>query len=244
MHEHGGVRAIPLSHGHDMRPEEDERTRALEEAWMLCRDLFQETRVSPAAEPESELLFCLLGGFGVSFEHNRSAADVVGQLDPFGPDRSDVELRQLLDCTLSAPQFEPRRRDGSLRRYRYGRQKVDVIVRARAWLVSCRPLEQTLRGLPSGRERRALLCGCPGVGPKTASWLLRNVGLGDDVAIVDIHLLRALRAAGRVAEIRLPRDYELAEKAFLGWCRDLDAPPPAFDFFVWAWQRGTLQPTS
>jgi thermostable 8-oxoguanine DNA glycosylase len=73
---------------------------------------------------------------------------------------------------------------------------------------------------------------------------LRNIGLGDDLAIVDVHLLRALRSAGRVPDVKLPRDYELAESAFLDWCSDLDAPPPAFDFFVWAWQRGTLQATS
>jgi len=243
-YEQSGVRVVTLSHDHRKCRENEERTRALEAAWRLCHDLFQCTRASPAADPEGELLFCLLGGFGVSFEHNRSAADLVGQLEPFRPERSDLELRQLLECTLSAPLFEPRRRDGSLRRYRYGRQKVEAIVRARAWLMSHRPLEQTLRRLPSGRERRAFLCLCPGVGLKTASWLLRNVGLGDDLAIVDIHLLRALRAAGRVGEIRLPRDYQIAESAFLGWCGDLDASPPAFDFFVWAWQRGTLQRSS
>lgn len=90
------------------------------------------------------------------------------------------------------------------------------------------------------RERRRLLCECPGVGPKSASWVLRNVGLASQLAILDIHVTRALQAAGRIAGARLPRDYEIVEIAFLRWCRDLAAPPPAFDLFLWEWQRGSL----
>ncbi|MDO8473501.1 MAG: hypothetical protein Q7T05_06765 [Dehalococcoidia bacterium] len=38
----------------------------------------------------------------------------------------------------------------------------------------------------------------------------------------------------------MPRDYEAVEDAFLKWCLELTAPPPAFDLFLWEWQRGTL----
>jgi thermostable 8-oxoguanine DNA glycosylase len=70
--------------------------------------------------------------------------------------------------------------------------------------------------------------------------MLRNLGLAQELAILDVHLLRALTAAGRVAGARLPRDYDLVEAAFLDWCRELDAPPAGFDLFVWEWQRGSL----
>ena len=52
------------------------------------------------------------------------------------------------------------------------------------------------------RERRRFLCNCPGVGLKTASWLLHNLGLASELAILDVHLLRAMRAAGRVSTTR------------------------------------------
>ena len=53
--------------------------------------------------------------------------------------------------------------------------------------------------------------------------------------------MRALSEAGRVPEnMRMPRDYELVEDAFLEWCHELDASPAAFDLFVWHWQRGAL----
>jgi N-glycosylase/DNA lyase len=219
------------------------RTDALEEAWTICRDLFVNAfseRSPSTSEIERELLFCLLGGFGVSFEHNRSAAEVIGRLDPFAAGHGDGELLELLEREFSKPQFEPRRCDGSLRRYRYGIHRAATIIAARRWLTANRPLDQLLRPL-APRRRREFLCDCPGVGPKTASWLLRNTGLGRDLAIVDVHVLRALVDAGRVGEVKLPRDYEHVEHAFLQWCGELNAPPAAFDLFVWEWQRGGFQ---
>ena len=61
------------------------------------------------------------------------------------------------------------------------------------------------------RVRRELLCGCPGFGYKTASWLLRNLGLGRGLAIIDVHVLRALADERRLVDVRLPRDYARVE---------------------------------
>jgi thermostable 8-oxoguanine DNA glycosylase len=66
---------------------------------------------------------------------------------------------------------------------------------------------------------------------------LRNVGLGQALAVIDIHVLRALTAAGRVSDARLPRDYDAIEQRFLSWCEELNAPPAAFDLMLWEWQR-------
>ncbi len=217
---------------------------ALEDAWTACADLFDTwsaTRRASITTLEAELLFCLLGGFGVAYEHNRSAAEVLDPLKPFEPSRSDEELGAILFTELERPQFEPRRSDGALRRYRFPRRKAELIVSARQWLRQRPRLISSFAAAATGADRRAIMCTCPGVGPKTASWLLRNIGLGNDVAIIDTHLIRALRSAGRVNELKLPRDYALAESAFLAWCRELDASPAAFDLFVWEWQRGGLR---
>jgi len=97
-----------------------------------------------------------------------------------------------------------------------------------------------LQELGSEGKRRQLLCDCPGVGPKTASWLLRNLGLAFGLAVLDVHVMRALQMAGRITSERLPRDYDLVEAQFLLWCDELGASPAAFDLFVWEWQRGSL----
>ena len=217
---------------------------SIEEAWEVCSDLFSEmTSVSADDSPKllgQELLFCLLGGFGVSYELNRSAAGAVAELDPFAERWSDEELLTSLTRVLDSPSFEPRRRDGSLRRYRFPRKKAALIVDARYWLLQQASLSENLMRAPTTRARRELLCDCPGIGLKTASWILRNTGWGDDLAILDVHVVRALTEAGRIGEVSMPRDYEIVEVAFLEWCRELGAPPAAFDLFVWEWQRGTL----
>ena len=98
----------------------------------------------------------------------------------------------------------------------------------------------SIRSLTESKVQRGFLCQCPGIGPKTASWILRNLGLSNDLAVLDIHVIRALRDAGRIGSVNLPRDYEIAEYAFLNWCDELGADPAAFDLFIWEWQRGLL----
>jgi thermostable 8-oxoguanine DNA glycosylase len=98
------------------------------------------------------------------------------------------------------------------------------------------PLHERLSALDDEAARRNLLRECPGVGLKTASWLLRNVGLGQALAVIDIHVLRALAAAGRISEARLPRDYHAIEQRFLAWCdafrvADVRSAPPGVGQF-------------
>ena len=76
--------------------------------------------------------------------------------------------------------------------------------------------------------------------PRQQGWILRNIGLSNDIAVLDIHVIRALHDSGRIGSVSLPRDYEIAERAFLDWCDELDADPAVFDLFIWEWQRGLL----
>ena len=59
----------------------------VEGAWGVVRDLYCQAVCRDEAveicEIENELLFCLLGGFGITFEHGRSAYGTIRQLDPF-----------------------------------------------------------------------------------------------------------------------------------------------------------------
>jgi N-glycosylase/DNA lyase len=203
---------------------------------------FYVDRVSAAIEqgsrnPERELLFCLLGGHGITFELASSATTVLERLDIFDSDYDLQRLEGLIRAELDKPQFEPRRHDGSRRRYRYPRRKAELIARAAGWAREQGPLAQRLSSIGDERSRRAFLCECPGVGLKTASWMLRNIGLGEALAVIDIHVLTALVAVGRVRNMKLPRDYEAVEHCFLSWCKELKAPPAAFDLMLWEWQR-------
>jgi thermostable 8-oxoguanine DNA glycosylase len=189
---------------------------------------------------QDEALFCLLGGHGVPYELALSATRRLLALDVFSPTWKPRALEARLRQELSSPQFEPRRRNDELRRYRYPKRKGSLIVSARMWFLQEAPVVDRLRAIDNERVRREFLCSCPGFGQKTASWLLRNLGLGRGLAIIDVHVLRALIEERRLVDVRLPRDYARVEEAFLAWCAELDASPAAFDLFLWEWQRGSL----
>ncbi len=149
-------------------------------------------------------------------------------------------MQRWLSDLLCRPWYEPHRNDGSGRRHRYPKRTAALIRQADDWLRDAAgdDLFAALTTIDDERERRAWLCTCPGVGPKTASWILRNVGLGEELAILDVHVLRALERAGRISDYRLPRDYDRLEHAFLMWTCELDAAPAVFDLFLWEFGRG------
>ena len=216
----------------------------VENYWRSVERIYREAVATSRAvshiDVEDELLFCLLGGYGITEEHGRSAWETVRKLEPFSEAWRDDELLRTLMATLEYPQFEPVRADGSPRRYRFPKQKAAIIVKARGWIRGRKPLDESLLYWDDPHDRRRILLGCPGLGLKSASWLLRNLGMGDGLAILDVHLVRALQDTKRIAyDVRLPRDYYTVEKAFLKWCHELDAPSDAFDLFIWEWQRGT-----
>jgi N-glycosylase/DNA lyase len=180
-----------------------------------------------------ELLFCLLGGHGVPYELNRSATDVLWLRGLFRHWRPN---RDRLEAELSRAQFTPPRRDGSKRKYRYPRRKAQLLVDATRWLEERGSLLSALREVDSERQRRLFLCECPGIGLKSASWLLRNCGLAGELAILDVHVLRVMRDSGRTQRDTIG-DYEGLEQIFLAWCRELGTEPAGFDLMLWEWTR-------
>jgi N-glycosylase/DNA lyase len=207
-------------------------------AWDVAGQRYSRPDASASSGREAvvrrELLFCVLGGHGVSYELNRSAAELLWRKGLFRHWRPRAAS---LETELARSQFAPPRRDGGPRRYRFPARKARLLVEAASWLGRVGMLSDALAAICTERERRALLCGCPGVGPKSASWLLRNCGLAERLAILDVHVLRVLRESGRVTEAMLPRDYEHVEETFLSWCDELGADPAGFDLLLWEWSR-------
>ena len=216
-----------------------------ERMWPAFQQAYDElvAPLRPAAEPElrRELLFCLLGGHGITYEMSASAVHAVGALDVFSPDRDHGQLAEELLAVLSEPRYDPPRSDGSPRRYRFPARKTRLILGARDWVLDAGTLTEHLSSSSCEHERRNWLLGCPGVGPKTASWILRNTGWASDLAILDIHVLRAMSEHGIATTPPTgARAYERLELQFLAWCETLGAAPAVFDLFLWEWQRGTL----
>jgi thermostable 8-oxoguanine DNA glycosylase len=170
-----------------------------------------------------ELVACMLGGYGITGPMTTAAFEATRDA---GLIRGDVTATEILD-TLRHPLDLP---GGRQSRYRFAQQRAHRISSA---------LSQLWRDPPPGgmepRELRDWLLSLPGVGMKTASWVVRNALGAEDVAILDIHVMRAGLVAGVFdPSWTLGRDYRTLESAFCAWATEGNVQPSHLDVCVWS----------
>jgi thermostable 8-oxoguanine DNA glycosylase len=167
-----------------------------------------------------EVAACLLGGHGIparvglaAFEHIRSNGGLIGT-------PSADRLFELLSEPLLIG-------DRSVR-YRFARQKAYFLSAVLARIAEDNPPTSC------GTELRRWLIESPGIGYKTASWIARNWLGADDVAILDIHLLRAGNLTGFLADgLTVERDYLRLEEQFLRFSDALGVKASELDAVIW-----------
>ena len=171
-----------------------------------------------------ELAACLLGGYGMPAELGVAAYRRVR-------DRGflvTVPTAAALERTLSEPFVMPR---GMPRHYRFPRQKA-------RYLAACLDAIQRVDPPRSNVALRNLLMDLPGVGPKTASWIVRNHRGADSVAIIDTHVLRAGRHVGLFPVSWQPqRHYARLESAFVEFAAALGVRTSLLDALIWDYMR-------
>lgn len=169
---------------------------------------------------------CLLGGHGIpariglqAFEHLKAK----GAFEIFCPD----------EATLRGWLSEPIEIEGKHIRYRFAAQKASYLAAALERL-AVEPSPQS-----SGRELRNWLLDIPGIGFKTASWIARNWLNADDVAILDIHILRAGALAKFLnTDLTVERHYLELEQQFLAFSKALGVRASELDAVIW-WEMTT-----
>ncbi len=170
-----------------------------------------------------EVVACLLGGFGVTYEMNVAAFRAVRDAGLItyetGPDP------RLIAEQLTRPL---RLASGRVARYRFPNQKSLRI----ASCLSRLRIEPTPNGPLAARD---WLLSFEGIGPKTASWIVRNRWPDAEVAIVDIHVWRAATACGVFDPSWNPtRNYWQMEALFVEWARHGGVSTAALDATIWA----------
>lgn len=168
-----------------------------------------------------EIAACLLGGHGIpasvgvaAFKHLRS----MGVLE--GLPASEDQLLQILE--------QPIQVNGRSVRYRFAKQKAKYLASALKFSSTEEPPAD------SGKSLRNWLIDLPGVGYKTASWIARNWLDADDVAILDIHLLRAGILGGFFnPKLKVEKNYLELEKQFLDFCEGLHIRASELDALIW-----------
>lgn len=167
-----------------------------------------------------ELVACMLGGHGVTFEMNIAAFRILRDSGlTAGAGATESELSEVLHQPLIIG-------DRSVL-YRYPNQKASRIAEALE-----RVRNEALPDAPL--DVREWLMTFRGIGPKTASWIVRNHFGTDDVAIIDIHIQRAGIQAGVFDPRWSPtRDYWTMESAFLAWARIGKVSAGDLDAVIW-----------
>ncbi len=167
-----------------------------------------------------EVCACLLGGHGIPASVGVAAFRALKGSGLFRGAASESEIFDQLSQPLSVGDRQVR--------YRFAKQK------ARYLAVALERLHSTAAPVQTGQVLRNWLMELPGIGPKTASWVARNWLAADDVAILDIHILRAGLLGGFLTpQLTVERHYLELEEEFLRFSAAIGTRPSELDAVIW-----------
>ncbi len=167
-----------------------------------------------------EVAACLLGGHGIPASVGLAAFRTVRDVGLLSGTPTEEELLAVLKAPMDIA--------GRQVRYRFAAQKARYLSKSLATIAGARPPQQ------SGRALRDWLLDLPGVGHKTASWIARNWLDADDVAILDIHILRAGALGGFMDQrLTVERNYLELEEQFLEFSRCVRVRASELDSVIW-----------
>lgn len=173
-----------------------------------------------------EVAVCLLGGHGAPAEVGLAA---------FARVRDELQRRQtdvLPVDVLEELLIQPLTVRGRPVRYRFARQRAKYLAGA---LDGLRSIDEEVLDDIGFRDA---MCRLPGIGPKTASWIVRNRRASDRVAILDVHIVRACWLMGVFPLNADPaRHYRRLELRFLEFCERTSSRASALDAVMWGTMR-------
>jgi len=126
---------------------------------------------------------------------------------------------------------------------RFNKRKAEYICLARE-----RFFKESIRGTLAGFSdpvlaREWLVENVKGLGYKEASHFLRNIGLGEDLAILDRHILKNLVLLGVIKEVPSSlskRIYLDIEKKMAAFSRQVKIPMGHLDLLLWCKETGEI----
>ncbi|RKZ21744.1 DNA lyase, partial [bacterium] len=125
-------------------------------------------------------------------------------------------------------------------------KKAEYIINSRAiFLEAGMPrVKPIISGFKSPEEAREFLVkDVKGMGYKEASHFLRNIGFGENLAILDRHILKNLKFLGKIKDV--PKSisrkiYMELEKLFLKTAEELGIPSSHLDLLLWYKEAGEV----
>jgi len=140
-------------------------------------------------------------------------------------------------------QGEPGQVHEELAGVRFSNRKAEYICLARKTFCE-RSMRATLAGFAGPvAAREWLVENIKGLGYKEASHFLRNVGLGEELAILDRHILKNLVLLGVIEEVPnspTKRIYLEIEKKMMAFSREAGIPMGHLDLLLWYKEAGEV----
>lgn len=176
---------------------------------------------------EEEVVACLLGGHGIPAEVGLAAFE---RLRDWGIIADPPASAEVVSEALRVP-LEIR---GRRTIYRFWSQKAKYVSGTLSALRSQPAPTESARAL------REYLTELPGIGPKTASWIVRNWLGASDVAILDVHVVRAGQLMGLFhGGDRVEQHYRRMEQRFLELADAMEVPAANLDSLIWQSMRNS-----
>ena len=128
---------------------------------------------------------------------------------------------------------------------RFHNTKAERVIRARhQFFEGCHKLKSTIAEFSSPKETREWLVeNINGLGYKEASHFLRNIGMGQELAILDRHILRNLVPLGIINEVPSSiskKNYLEIENKMEIFSRDIKIPMSHLDLLLWYKEAGEI----
>ncbi|MFN4226812.1 MAG: N-glycosylase/DNA lyase [Candidatus Ratteibacteria bacterium] len=128
-----------------------------------------------------------------------------------------------------------------LKKVRFNKKKAKYIIQARKKF-----FQENLKDYIKNTKdidilRKFLIKNIKGFGMKEASHFLRNIGLGDNIAILDRHILKNLKIYNVIKEIPKSLSYKRyieIEKKFIEFAKEIGIKPAELDLLLWAKETG------
>lgn len=171
-----------------------------------------------------EVSACLLGGYGMKAEVGLAAFRRLSDagLLKAGTTAQNIELHLCRPFEIA----------GRKVRYRFPRQKAGYLE------VCLERLDAVESDCLDDLALRASLMGLPGIGPKTASWVVRNQRYSSKVAVLDVHITNAGCRMGLFEKGKTPqRDYFDLERKFVEFAAALNVSACLLDAVMWKHMR-------
>lgn len=126
---------------------------------------------------------------------------------------------------------------------RFNERKAEYICLARE-MFSKQSLRSTISGFSTPfAAREWLVQNVMGLGYKEATHFLRNIGLGDDLAILDRHILKNLKLMDVIDEVPASlskKTYLEIEKKMIGFSKQIGIPMLQLDLLLWYKEAGDV----